>query len=211
MISIQSIHIGQPQTFHDEHGTWRSSIFRTEVEGPVELGERGLAGDQVADTRNHGNPSQAICCHSLEHYRFWNEHHGMSLVPGNVGENWTLEGADEDRIFLDDVYRVGTALVQVSGPRVPCVKQARRVGRADWLKLTLKELRTGFYLRVRTPGIVRAGDSWELAERGRTDASLRALNRCVYHDFDPEVARRFLTVPGLPRYWKDRLTRELEG
>jgi MOSC domain-containing protein YiiM len=210
MISIHSIYIGQPQTFNDERGTWQSSIFRSLVEGPIEVGERGLAGDQVTDTKNHGTPSQAVCCHSLGHYHFWNEHYGMSLTAGNVGENWTLADADEAEICVNDVYQVGTARVRVSGPRVPCYKQAHRVGRADWVDLTLKELRTGFYLWVLTPGTVQAGDAWLLESRDFPSATLHALNRCAYHDFDPAVAEQFLAIPDLHAHWRKRLVARLE-
>jgi MOSC domain-containing protein YiiM len=209
MIAIHSIYVGQPQTFYDEHGTWQSSIFRKPVEGPIELGERGLAGDQVSDTKNHGSPSQAVCCHSFEHYQFWNDYYGMSLTPGNVGENWTLTNADEDQICINDIYQVGTARVRVSGPRVPCYKQSRRVGRADWVDLTLKELRTGFYLWVLTPGRVQAGDLWQLEERSQPGASIGALNRCVYHEFDPAVVQQFLAIPDLHPHWQKRLTTRL--
>jgi MOSC domain-containing protein YiiM len=211
MISIHSIYIGQPQTFNDEHGSWRSSIFRSPVEGPIELGPRGLAGDEVTDTQNHGTPSQAVCCHPLGHYHFWNEQYGMALTAGNVGENWTLADADEAEICVNDVYRVGTARVRVSGPRVPCSKQARRVGRADWVELTLKELRPGFYLWVLTPGVVQAGDQWHLEERPFPDATLHALNRCAYHDFDPVVAQSFLDIPDLHAHWRKRLSTRLNG
>jgi MOSC domain-containing protein YiiM len=209
MISIHSIYIGQPQTFNDEHGTWRSSIFRMPVDGLIALGERGLAGDEVSDTKNHGSPSQAVCCHSLGHYQFWNEHYGMSLAAGNVGENWTLTDADEAEICVNDVYQVGTARVRVSGPRVPCGKQARRVGRADWVDLTLKELRTGFYLWVLTPGVVQAGDVWQLEERAFPQATLHALNQCAYHDFDPAVVQHFLAIPDLHPHWRKRLSARL--
>jgi MOSC domain-containing protein YiiM len=209
MISIHSIHIGQPQTFNDEHGFWQSSIFRSLVEGPIEVGERGLAGDQVTDTKNHGQPSQAVCCHSLGHYDFWNEHYGTSLTAGNVGENWTLADADEAEICINDIYQVGTARVRVSGPRVPCYKQARRLGRADWVDLTLKELRTGFYLWVLTPGTVQAGDAWRLESRDFPDATLYALNRCAYHDFDRAVAEQFLAIPDLHDHWRKRLNSRL--
>jgi MOSC domain-containing protein YiiM len=209
MISIHSIYIGQPQTFNDEHGTWRSSIFRTPVDGPIALGERGLAGDEVSDTKNHGSPSQAVCCHSLGHYQFWNEHYGMSLAAGNVGENWTLTDADEAEICVNDIYQVGTARVRVSGPRVPCGKQARRVGRADWVDLTLKELRTGFYLWVLTPGVVQAGDLWQLEERTFPQATIHALNQCAYHDFDPAVVQHFVAIPDLHPHWRKRLSARL--
>jgi MOSC domain-containing protein YiiM len=65
---IHTISIGQPQTYSDERGTWRSAIYRTPVTGPIELRLRGLAGDQVADTDNHGSADQAICCHPIKHY-----------------------------------------------------------------------------------------------------------------------------------------------
>ncbi|MCB0116214.1 MAG: MOSC domain-containing protein [Caldilineaceae bacterium] len=205
MISIHSIYTGQPQTYTSERGTWQSSIFRAPVEGPIELGERGLAGDQVSDTKNHGSPSQAVCCHPLEHYVFWNRSYGMSLQAGNVGENWTLAGAAEDEICINDVYRVGTARVRVSGPRVPCFKQAYRVQREDWVDLTIKELRTGFYLWVEKPGVVQAGDTWALEARSHPDASIQALNRCVYQKFDPALAQQLLTIPDLNPYWQRKL------
>lgn len=206
MISIHSIYIGQPQTITDESGTWHSSIFRDLVEGPIYLGLRSLTGDQVTDTNNHGRPTQAVCCHPMAHYDFWNSQYGMQLRPGNVGENWTLTGAEEDEICINDIYNVGEARVQVTGPRVPCGKQAKRVGHADWVKLTLQELRTGFYLRVLTPGMVSAGDRWELQERTFPGLTMHAINRCVYHEFDAALAERMQTVPDLHPYWLRKMT-----
>ena len=96
-----------PRNLSDESGTWRSSIFRERVDGPIELGERGLAGDKVADTRNHGSPDQAVCAHSLAHYDHWNEFYGLTgdaaLGPGGVGENWTVEGALEADLCIGDI------------------------------------------------------------------------------------------------------------
>jgi len=210
-ITIHSIFVGQPQTISDETGTWRSSIFREMVEGAVELTERGLAGDQVTDTDNHGRAGyQQVCCHPLDHYSYWNERLGLTLRPGNVGENWTLENADEAAICLEDVYRVGSATVQVSIPRVPCSKQARRVGRKDWTKLTIDELRTGFYLRVVAPGFVQAGDEWELVTRAYPWATIRAINQLNYRGGDPKLAEQFITIPRLHPDWMARLKRLIQ-
>ncbi len=126
---------------------------------------------------------------------------------GGVGENWTLVHAREDTICLLDVYAVGTAQVQVSKPRTPCHKQAKRVGRPDWVRLVLQELRTGFYLQVLRPGTVRAGDVWHLQERPYPDISLRALNRCVHQQFDPELAARANAIPVLDPFWRKQLTK----
>lgn len=205
-IRIEAIFVGQPQTIEDENGVWHSSIYRDRVEGQVEVTPSGLAGDRVTDTEHHGQSGyQEICCHSLEHYQFWNEKLGLSLRPGNVGENWTLAGAREDAICLDDTYRVGSALIQVSVPRVPCSKQSRRIGREDWVKLTLAELRTGFYLRVLEPGTVQAGDEWTLLSRPHPTVTVTALNRTFYHEFDENVAAAALEIPRLHGSWASRL------
>jgi MOSC domain-containing protein YiiM len=94
MISIHSIFVGQPETITDQTGSWKSSIFRKAVFGPVEVGLRGIVGDQVTDVVNHGRPSQAVCVHPIEHYAYWNEQFKLEsarqrLGPGSVGENWT--------------------------------------------------------------------------------------------------------------------------
>lgn len=207
-IAIHSIFVGQPRTINDASGTWRSSIFRDIVEGPVALTARGLAGDQVTDTENHGREGyQQVCCHPLDHYTYWNARLGLRLRPGNVGENWTLENADEAAICLEDIYRVGSATVQVSIPRVPCNKQARRVGRSDWTKLTIDELRTGFYLRVLEEGFVQAGDAWELVERRHPWATIHALNELSYRGGEQALAEQFLSIPNFHPGWVVRLKR----
>ena len=156
---IRSIFVGQPKTITDERGTWTSSIYRDPVTGPMQVQKGGLVGDKATQPY-HGGPDSAICVHLLDHYRFWNAHYAMSLQPGNIGENFTLDQISEAQICAGDIVRVGTALVQVSGPRTPCVNQARRIGREDWIKLTIRENRTGFYLRVLEAGRVQPGDQW---------------------------------------------------
>jgi MOSC domain-containing protein YiiM len=100
---------------------------------------------------------------------------------------------------------VGTALAQVSGPRVPCANLARRIGRSDWVKLTIRENRTGFYIRVLEPGIVQAGDLWDLQERLNPNGSIPALNRCMYLEFDPGYADEAIHMRGLGSWWKEQL------
>jgi MOSC domain-containing protein YiiM len=207
MIRIHTLLIGQPQTLTDEQGTWRSAIFRTPVAEVVELRQRGLAGDQVADTDNHGSPDQAVCCHPLAHYAYWNTVYSLTtpdvaLGPGSVGENWTLSGAVEEDLCVGDVFAVGSAQVQVSGPRYPCTKQERKVKLPAFHRRTIETLRTGWYLRVLTPGVVRAGDVWTLQERGYPDLTVHRINVCGHQTFDPVFAQRALDVPELAPVWK---------
>jgi MOSC domain-containing protein YiiM len=201
--------LGKPKDLTDQQGSWRSSIFRDPVDGPVQLERRGLRGDRATQPF-HGTPDQAVCGHFADHYRYWQAHYGMALKPGDVGENWTLEDVTEDEVCVGDIYRVGTALVQVSGARTPCATQARRVGRPDWVKLTLRALRTGIYLRVLEPGVVQAGDTLDLADRPNPDGTITALNRCYHQAFDADLARRFAAMPGLAEAWKAQLAQRLD-
>ncbi|MCU1312867.1 MAG: domain containing protein [Acidobacteriaceae bacterium] len=207
---VEAVFVGRPKAITDGQGTWVSSILRDAVFARIEVGERGLVGDQVAQPY-HGSPDAAICAHLLDHYLFWNAHLGMRLAPGMVGENITLADITEDQICAGDVISVGTAILQVSGPRIPCANLARRIGRPDWLKLTLNELRTGFYLRVLEPGFIERGERWLLRDRPATGASNPANNRCKLLAFDPENARSMLEMQGLGEWWKERAQEKLEA
>jgi MOSC domain-containing protein YiiM len=209
MIRIEAIFVGEPRSITDEKGTWLSAIYRTRVEGPIELWARGLAGDGVADKKNHGRPGQAVCVHPITHYDFWNQLYDLTgaecLGPGSVGENWTISGADEETIFCGDVYRVGTATVQVSGPRGPCWKQERKLGLADFLERTIDSMRTGFYLRVLQPGMVKTGDTWELENRFNDAISVSLVNQAAYRAVEPDVFERIMRAEGVVPGWKEIL------
>ena len=207
--TVQAVFTGTPKSITDERGTWTSSIFRDRVDGPVAISVHGLAGDKVAQPY-HGGPGAAICVHVADHYDFWNSRYKMNLHAGSVGENITLDELTEDDICVGDRVRLGTAIVQVSGPRVPCANLARRIGRTYWVKLTILENRTGFYLRVLEPGAVQAGDGWVLEERVPNAASIPAINRCMYLKFDPAFASRMLEMPGLEAWWKDQARQKIE-
>ena len=208
--NVQAVFIGQPKSISDDRGTWTSSIFRQRAIGLVPISVQGLEGDRVTQPY-HGGPGAAICIHLMDHYAFWNTRFGMNLQPGHVGENVTLGNITEDQICVEDEIRLGTALVQVSGPRVPCANLARRVGHPDWVKLTIQENRTGFYLRVLEPGAVREGDPWSLEGRINEAGSIPAINRCMYLDFDPSYARAMLEMPGLETWWKEQARQELDS
>jgi len=209
MIRIEAIFVGEPKSITDEKGTWLSAIYRTRVEGPIELRERGLAGDQVADTKNHGRPGQAICVHPIIHYGFWNAAYDLegerSLGPGSVGENWTISGGDEETVFCGDVYRVGTAIVQVSGPRMPCWKQERKLGLRGFLKRTMDSMRTGFYLQVLKPGTLNTGDNWDLERRSNEEISVSLVNQAAYRGLEPEVLDRVMKAESVVPGWKEIL------
>ena len=214
MIQIHAQLIGQPQTITDNRGSWRSAIFRTPIAEPILLQPEGLTGDQVADTRHHGSPDQAICCHPLAHYAFWNEFYDLDteeteLGPGSVGENWTLSGATEENVSVGDIFQVGEAVVQISAPRFPCAKQQRKLKLPNFLKQVVASLRTGFYVRVLTPGIVQVGDELRLVERPYPTFTIQLINEQTHHTSNEAIARQMLEIPELATGWKRILRRRL--
>ena len=167
-----------------------------------------MVGDRVTQPY-HGGPNAALCVHLQDHYRFWNERYGVRLAAGSVGENFTVDQLTEDAVCVGDVVRCGTVLAQVSGPRVPCANQGRHVGRPDWVKLTIRENRTGFYLRVLEPGTLCAGDKWVIEERFDEEASVSKINHCMYLTFDAAYAERMLHMTGLGDWWRKQAADKL--
>lgn len=207
---IQSIHQGRPKAICDARGEWVSSIARQRADGPVRVLYDGLEDDKVAQPY-HGGPDGAVCVHLSDHYRFWNDRYGMALREGGLGENLVLDGISEDQINIGDTIQIGNTLVQVSGPRVPCANQARHVGRADWVRLTIRENRTGFYLRVIRKGTISTGDLWDLRERRNESGSIAAVNNCFYLDFVPALAEEFAELEGFAEWWKQQFREKLKA
>lgn len=203
---VVGVFIGGPKTLRDAQGEWQSSIARERATGPVQVEHRGLVGDR-ATQRYHGTSEIAVCLHFMAHYQFWNQHYGLNLGPGAVGENLTLEALDEADICAGDIFQIGTARLQISAPRTPCENQARHIGRSDWVKLTLQELRTGLYARVLSPGSLQAGDPLILETRLNPGLTMRALTHCYFHDYQDEMAQRFMRADGLMEWWKQHLAK----
>lgn len=207
---IEAIFAGGPKTLHDARGPWRSSIDKQPLLSPAEVTSRGLVGDK-ANLPMHGGPDAALCIHLTDHYAFWNAQLGTDLRPGAVGENLTVADLAEDEVYVGDIVRLGTVLAQVSGPRVPCGNQARYVGRKDWVKLTIRENRTGFYVRILEPGTLSVGDTWQLQQRLNDDASIPRMNRCMYLNFEPAFAQRMTQMPALTDWWKQQAAEKLSA
>ena len=138
----------------------RSSIFKMPAAGRVRLKRLGLEGDFQADPRYHGGPDKAVYVYPSEHYPHFRDVLGrQDLSAGFFGENFTTEGLLEDEVNIGDVFRVGTAVVQITTPRSPCFKLGAKVGSPMFVKTFLESRRLGFYLSVLEEGEVGAGDA----------------------------------------------------
>lgn len=147
-----------------------SGIVKRSVAGPVEVRAMGLAGDEQADLLVHGGLSKAVYAYPAEHYGFWQTVRAQAKVaawdevlpPGSMGENLTLQGLLETEVCVGDVLRFADCELAVSEPRFPCFKFNAVMGFNQASKLMAANAWCGYYLAVRVPGSLRAGESFEL-------------------------------------------------
>ncbi len=188
---------------------WTTGFYKEPVSGPVRLGQANLVGDGQADLKHHGGPDKAVNVYPVEHYGYWSGQLGIDgLVHGGFGENFTIEGLLESDVCIGDKFEVGEALVQVSQPRQPCWKLARRWRVKDLAVQVQDSGRTGWYLRVLREGVVEAGNHFVLAERGNVDWSVAAANAVMHVEkSDCGAARDLAACAGLSDSWRETLLR----
>jgi MOSC domain-containing protein YiiM len=162
---ILTVQVGRPRSVRHRNREVRTAIFKEPVLLPVRAHRLGLDGDAQADLRVHGGPDKAVYAYDAGGYAHFRELLGRELPNGWLGENLTVEGMPESDVRIDDVYRAGTSVLQVTTPRSPCFKLAMRMEMPQFPRLFLESGRTGFYLRVLEEGQLAAGDAIELLSR----------------------------------------------
>lgn len=209
---IVSLQVGMPHKRVSPQGRdWHTAIHKTPVAGRVPLGAENLAGDYQANRKYHGGPDKAVCAYSAEHYPGWRALLAPVEVPfGAFGENVTVEDMTENIVCIGDVFRVGTATLQVSQPRQPCANVSKRWNCPDLPARIVETGRTGFYLRVLEVGEIGAGDTLVLLERAHAGWTLARANTLMYDDAaDRAETEALRALPLLSAEWKRILGRKL--
>lgn len=212
-MTLASIQIGDARTLGSEAARdpfdqlWTTGIFKTPVTGPIALGALGLAGDHQADPTVHGGPDKAVCVYSADHYDAWRASLGITpFEHGAFGENFTIAGLQEDGTSIGDIWSVGEALVQVSQPRQPCWKLARKWRVRDLTDQVVASGRTGWYFRVLRGGQVQAGDALALVERPHPQWTIAAANGVMhYREGGRAAAAALAGLPALSESWRETL------
>jgi MOSC domain-containing protein YiiM len=206
--TVLSIQVGKPT----EHGAdaisqkaWQSGIFKYPVEGRVWLDTLNLAGDGQQDLKNHGGPFRAILTYGAAHYLVWREELDRpELTYGAFGENLTVSELTEDVVCLGDVYQIGEAQVQVSQPRFPCWKLARRNQIGDLAARVEARGWGGWYQRVLQTGYIQASDSYMLLERPYPDFTIALLNDLTSERrVEPAICRELSAIDALTPSWRE--------
>ncbi|MCS2164352.1 6-hydroxyaminopurine reductase [Scandinavium manionii] len=199
-------------------GSRPSAIAKLQVDGELELTERGLVGDEQAEKKIHGGPDRALCHYPREHYADWvgefPEQAELFCAPG-FGENLSTVGLTEKNVFIGDIFRWGDALMQVTQPRSPCFKLNYHFGINDLSSLMQSSGKMGWLYRVIMAGKVSSEQPLELVSR-LSDVSVHDAAAIAWHTpYDDEEYRRLLSAAGLSVSWtrtmqKRRLSGHIE-
>lgn len=215
---IAALLVGMPKDLGTEGAAdpmdrpWRSGIFKELAAGPVWLGKTNLAGDGQADLKHHGGPDKAVLCYPVAHYPSWRRELGRpDMAYGAFGENFTIAHQDETTVCIGDTYQVGEAVVQVSQPRQPCWKPARRWRVKDLALRMQREGRTGWYLRVLQEGRVQQGDVLILLERPFPQWTVARANDVMHRgQHDKAASAELAACPLLSPSWVRTLFRRVK-
>jgi MOSC domain-containing protein YiiM len=211
-MKIISLNVGLPRLVLRDGEPVSTGIFKEPIDGRVMMRTLNLDGDRQADLSVHGGPSKAVYVYPAEHYDFWkHELPEMNLPWGMFGENFTTTGLLETEINIGDKFRIGTAEVMVTQPRMPCYKLGLKFGRPDIIKRFLQSERTGFYLAVLKEGEVGAGDEFEPLARDANDVRVSDITRLYTREKHNEtLLRRAIEVEALPESWRGYFQHQLE-
>jgi ferredoxin-NADP reductase/MOSC domain-containing protein YiiM len=212
-MKILSVNVSLPKEVTYKGRIIRTGIFKAPVEGRVKVKTLNIEGDGQADLIGHGGEQRAILVYSIENYKYWEaELNRFDFTMGQFGENFTVEGMLDENVYVGDRFRIGTALFEVSQPRVTCYKLAMKMGVDGFYNQILKSNRPGFYFRVLEEGEVGAGDTIEKVHEDPVSMSIVEMNRLLYFDMDNlDGAKKALTIKALSPGWRisfeDRLTK----
>ncbi len=204
--SVESVNVGTIRTVQYNGKTITTGIFKDPVPGRLAVKGVNLAGDDQADRKVHGGPYQAVYGYAREDYDWWENELGRAMPPGQFGENLTTRGIDVNEALIGERWRVGTALLQVTIPRLPCYKLAMKMDDPRFVKRFSAALRTGAYFAIAQEGDVSEGDGIEVVSQPTHDVTIKTFAQIYL--FERDRVRELLAVD-LPGSWRSWINEHL--
>lgn len=193
----------------------RTSVFKTPVTGPIRARKLNLDGDAQADLKGHGGEHRAVMVYQAEAYRYWGETLKRNdFIYGQFGENFTIEGEGlaDNEVCIGDRFRIGSAIFEVTQPRVTCWRVGISTGVPEMPALLVSHKRPGFYFRVIQEGDVVAGDEIEKIADGDEKMTIADIDGLLYlKDHPADKLQKALKIPALSDGWKGSLQNLLDA
>lgn len=212
-MKILSINVGLPRQVVSEGNSVTTGIYKSPIQGRVRVNRLNIEGDAQGDLSVHGGPNKAVYAYPSEHYAWWQrELPGIEMPWGIFGENLTLAGLTEGDVHIGDQFRMGTAVLMATQPRLPCYKLGIRFGRRDMPDRFLSSRRTGFYCAVVEEGDLCEGDPVEHFHRDPNGISISDLLHLCFDDGNPDgqLVERVLKARALPPNWRNRVIKRAQ-
>src|SRR6476620_5398198 len=207
MAQLLSVNVGRPRDIEWQGRTVHTGIWKDPVRGRCRVGRLNLDGDGQGDLAGHGGEQRAVFVYQIESYRYWQEQlKRTDFVHGQFGENFTVDGLDDDKVCIGDRYQIGSALFEVTQPRVTCYRVGIRMDEPRMPALLVQHGRPGFYFRVLEEGVVRAGDAIVKDAIGPEQMTVESVNALLYlGGHEAELLQRALRIPALSPGWQASL------
>ncbi|MGV9862021.1 MOSC domain-containing protein [Rhodococcus koreensis] len=207
MATLSSLNVGMPRDVSWRGRTVHTGVWKRPVDGPRTVRRLNIDGDGQGDLGGHGGEIRAVLVYQTESYRHWREYlRRDDLEPGHFGENFTVDGLPDDEVCIGDRCRIGTAVFEVTQPRVTCYRVGMRMNEPQMAALLVSHRRPGFYLRVIEEGEVEAGQDIVKVAAGPEAVPVAEIDALLYLPGHPRDAlERALRIPALSPGWKESL------
>ncbi|WP_396637226.1 MOSC domain-containing protein [Maribacter sp. R77961] len=205
-MKVIATNIGEAVTFEWNGKEEETGIFKYPTEKPLYLSKDDVKGDTVIDRVHHAGINKACYLFSADYYPYWkNLYPDMEWDWGMFGENLTVEGLEESKIKVGNMYRLGSALVQISQPREPCYKLGIRFGTQDILRQFIAHNHPGTYVKILEEGQVAAGDALILVKESENALTVKDFYELIFaKEKNKELLTLFMNNDAVPQYKKDR-------
>lgn len=208
---LVSINVGKAQREIYKKKEIATGIYKRPIEEEVFVSTVQIGGDQQADLVNHGGKDQAICAYSFEHFDYWENTLKQPFTVGAFGENFTIQGLNEENAHIGDIFEVGDVTIQISNPRKPCYKLGNRYKIEELPVLVQQTGYTGFYFRVLKEGFIKPGQNLRLLERKEENPTVAYINSVIYHDEENiQALKQLVEVKELSERWRNSFQNKVE-
>ncbi|MEZ2128792.1 MULTISPECIES: MOSC domain-containing protein [unclassified Sinorhizobium] len=204
MARLLSVNVGLPRDIEWKGRTVHTGIWKEPVPGRCRVGHLNVEGDGQGDLAGHGGEQRAVFVYQIESYRYWQEQlKRTDLVHGQFGENFTIEGLPDDVVCIGDRYQIGSALFEVTQPRVTCYRVGIRMNEPRMPALLTGSGRPGFYFRVLQEGEVGVGDAIVKVGEAKERMTVAEINALLYSSNHPRGRlERALGIEALSPGWR---------
>ena len=203
---VLSVNVGTPREFEYKNRNAKSAIWKSPVTGRIAARDVNLDGDDQADRVAHGGYDKAVYAYAIEDIAWWEQQVGQTIHYGVFGENVTTHGISVNEALVGERWEVGTTILEVSEPRIPCWRLGVRMEDKTFPRQFTQALRPGSYLRIIVEGDIGANDEINVIAKPDHDLSVRDVFRIFTHN--REEFARILEVEQMSADWKRWATDE---